>query len=236
MIAIPALILLGGLAFIVVMIVRGRRASKRAKNTVSGLLYIHPDHGGGHRLMLNNASLSKPGLQAYWYRPNWLSPEIPFFFFYENRVETKVAAEPERFECSCGYKAEDGRRLQAHRMWNKSRKTERTEWDAKHQKVEMPPAAPMKTVTTYEVVPFDVDSQSPSILTTYGLFDLNNWDCQKAFLTVKKGWQSAVQMGASIVLAVACLVVAFVVASEMRKDNSATEIVKPQSIETRYTK
>ncbi len=163
-IGIPVLILGGGIAGLIVFIRNDRNITQKAKNTVSGLVFLNPKRGGGYALRLYQSpkDLPKPLLLPLWYKPNFLSPEIAFYLFEED---------------------EEG-----------------------------------------GIKSFDHDTSAQEIiLSTFGLFDLNSWDCQRDLLATNSGLGEALKTGAFVILAVTCLFMTYLIGSAMGDDKQQVQ-------------
>lgn len=234
MIGIPILTLVLGIIFIVLLVVSGIREAKLAKTTVSGLLYIHPDKGGGYKLIDKDKTITRPTLRPIWYKAHWYSREIPFWFFYEKKEEGIVATEAEPLKCKCGYEAENNRQLNAHMMWTPKRKIAKEEWSTLHAKIETEKNPEPLAAVAYKTVPYNIDDnkgREDVVISPFGVYDINNWDCQKRFLTSRKSnWEKGLQMGAGVIMAIACLIGIIALGGELGKNNTAPASASPPPI------
>ncbi len=243
-IGLPILILVIGVGALIFFLLRGIKNDKNAAKGTSGILFYHPEHGGGHKLFLHNLEIPKPEMRPFWYRQNWLSAEVPFFFFYEDKVEGKVSetlSTPEIFQCSCGYKADKKMQLHGHQMWTSKRGMAKKEWLKLHttiEQVKTQTVSPTLPLSQFVIKPYNLDviGEMP-IITPYAIFDLNDWQCQKDFLTTKSNWKDMISMGTGVVMAVVLIVLVIVLVGEVNKKNSGSlNVEQSNSIEMRMKK
>lgn len=242
--AIPIGILILGLCLVFFLVFKLNKHLARIRNSVCGCLFIHPDNGGGHKLLLYDKELAKPQLRPFWFRPPALSIwdiflnffDVPFYYFYEKKVDTSVIqAQNQCYVCACGYKAEGGKakmQFHAHTMWSKNRRMAEADYKEKHHSV-AEPVTTVATNPTFTIEPYDVDAdceRSNIIMTPFDIFELNNWADQKEFMPYEEHKIAhVITLTAGVILAISSLFIVYLTAAD--KDSVNEEVQANTQIE-----
>jgi hypothetical protein len=69
--------------------------TKNPKKSVNGLVFLNPKKGGGFELRLNDKGLVIPEYPPDWYKDNFFSSEVPFYYFKEEENGDIVPYNPD---------------------------------------------------------------------------------------------------------------------------------------------